>query len=281
MEVLGLLLALKLWMPDKIWLVRGNHEDRNMNEIYGFKDACLQKLGPQFGLRLYDGIHRAFDELPMACVIEKRVLVVHGGIGDGLWTLDRLKSVKRPITADSLSKDENTWLHQILWSDPIEDSKTASPDVFGVHESPRSRKACEFAWDVTKKFCARNGLSLVVRSHQCKEHSIGFEFMHENLLSRVFSARDYEEHGNDGAVLMITKVFDQDAQADMLRVRPQVLRSTTKVRAEILEKQNSKLTPRLESEDELSAADVVGKSREQGRKMRRLPTSELMGGLNS
>jgi len=31
LEVIGLLLALKVSMPNRVWLVRGNHEDRTMN----------------------------------------------------------------------------------------------------------------------------------------------------------------------------------------------------------------------------------------------------------
>ncbi|CAL1143102.1 unnamed protein product [Cladocopium goreaui] len=59
-------------------------------------------------------------------------------------------------------------------------------------------------------------------------------------LIRVFSARDYEAregHGNDGAVLLITKgkprrKEDPKQLDDLLVVRPQVLRSVKKQRAE-------------------------------------------------
>mmetsp|Transcript_15174 Transcript_15174/g.41747 ORF Transcript_15174/g.41747 Transcript_15174/m.41747 type:complete len:102 (-) Transcript_15174:295-600(-) len=54
--------------------------------------------------------------------------------------------------------------------------------------------------------------------------------MHENMLVRVFSARDYETHGNDGAVLQVTSK-DLDGHT-MLVVRPQVVRSTKKTRDE-------------------------------------------------
>merc|ERR1712110_1386156 len=76
-------------------------------------------------------------------------------------------------------------------------------------------------------FCARNGLSLIVRSHQSKQDSLGFDIMHEDLLIRVFSARDYEGQGNDGAILSI-QASDNAAVSGLLSVRPQVLRSTAK-----------------------------------------------------
>merc|ERR1719181_588911 len=65
-EVIGLLLAMKIWMPDRIWLVRGNHEDREMNERYGYKEACINALGRTFGPKLFERVHQCFDVLPMA-----------------------------------------------------------------------------------------------------------------------------------------------------------------------------------------------------------------------
>eukprot|EP00929_Paragymnodinium_shiwhaense_P066149 TRINITY_DN3314_c2_g2_i1.p1 TRINITY_DN3314_c2_g2~~TRINITY_DN3314_c2_g2_i1.p1 ORF type:complete len:855 (-),score=171.87 TRINITY_DN3314_c2_g2_i1:146-2710(-) len=228
LEVLGVLFAMKLAFPDKVWLLRGNHEDRQMNQLYGFEDECLNRLGRNFGKKVFEIIQAAFEHLPLALTIEKKILVVHGGIGHGKWTLTDVRSVRRPVDSVELAKPESQWIFDILWSDPIEDS--LSQDLFGVHESPRGRLASQFAWDVTKTFCARNGISLIIRSHQSKEDSMGFEVMHENMVMRVFSARDYEGHGNDGAVLLIQrKDGGKERDGTVLSVRPQVLRSTTKL----------------------------------------------------
>merc|ERR1712050_615087 len=109
--------------------------------------------------------------------------------------------------------DPMVW--NILWSDPIEDDKSVDQQgVFGVHPSPRSVSVCKFGWNVTKTFCAVNGLGLVIRSHQSKVGSLGFSVMHDRMLLRVFSARDYEEHGNDGAVILISpnKLMDPEGK---------------------------------------------------------------------
>jgi len=164
-----------------------------------------------------------------------------------------------------LNKSEYHWVYNILWSDPIEDGKTAEADVFGVHDSPRGGVAAQFAWDVTKTFCARNGISLIARSHQSKQGSPGFDVMHDNLLVRVFSARDYEDHGNDGAVLSIT----QDGSSgcgSLLRVRPQVLRSVNKQRAEA----------RLRSPSSVLDTDIV-RQKSSGRRSRRKSEPILVG----
>ncbi|CAE8601221.1 unnamed protein product [Polarella glacialis] len=240
LEVIGLLLALKVAMPNQVWLVRGNHEDRCMNAKYGFLDECIERLGENMGQKTHDLIQDVFDQLPLACRVGGSVLCVHGGIGDGKWDLNDLRALRRPISDQDLHQANMRWALDILWSDPIEDDRDddgdsegqdASP-VFGVHESPRIGAAHLFGWDVTKTFCARNGLGMIVRSHQSKKDGMGFDIMHDSMLARVFSARDYEHHGNDGAVLLISEVDAPGNGLKSLQVRPQVLRSVMKTRLE-------------------------------------------------
>mmetsp|Transcript_1743 Transcript_1743/g.5491 ORF Transcript_1743/g.5491 Transcript_1743/m.5491 type:complete len:825 (-) Transcript_1743:204-2678(-) len=230
-STLGVLLALKVLLPGKVWLIRGNHEDKTMNEKYGFQEECHRLFGADFGPKCYETFHKVFDQLPVACLVSDRILVLHGGIGDGSWTLRDLRAIRRPLTANELVA--NRWILDLLWSDPIEEDDDSKKRVFGVHPSPRGNMGLCFAWDLTRQFCARNGLGLIVRSHQSKHGSLGFDIMHDNMLARVFSARDYEEHGNDGAVLLVQR---SDC-GQLLTVRPQVLRSVTKAVDEAIVRQ--------------------------------------------
>lgn len=220
LEVIALLFALKIVHPNKVFLNRGNHEDHHMNARYGFHKAC-ESLGKEQGAYVYQAFEDAFQFLPLATLIGGKILALHGGIGDGKWDLDELRSVRRPLSHDDLQMPENVWLWNILWSDPIEDDQLGAK-VFGVHGSPRSKLAVKFGWNVTQAFCARNGVDLVVRSHQSKKEGLGFDVMHHESLIRVFSARDYERNDNDGAVLFVDKAEDE-ASHDLLRVRAQVL----------------------------------------------------------
>lgn len=227
LETIGLLLALKVAFPKNVWLIRGNHEDRTMNERYGFEDECIRHLGDDIGKKTHALLEDVFDYLPMAAVLEERVLVVHGGIGRGDWDLNHLRTIQRPLTSEFLAQEQNRWLLNILWSDPIADdaheesdgmSRAISdhsecpPEICGVHASWRNDYSVRFGWNVTQSFCARNGLGLVVRSHQCVRDGNGFSVMHDGMLVRVFSARDYEGMGNDSATLLID--YDAAAMAD-------------------------------------------------------------------
>lgn len=189
LEAIGVLLALKVLYPEQVWLIRGNHEDRSMNERYGFREECDRKLGKDSGAMTFSIIENAFDRLPVACLISEKILVVHGGIGDGKWMLSDINTIPRPLKSDTLHGPAKRWIYNILWSDPIEDGQDADPNIFGVHESPRGGIVAKFAWNITKTFCARNGVSLIIRSHQSKKRSRGFDVMHENMLSRVLGAR--------------------------------------------------------------------------------------------
>eukprot|EP00971_Amphidinium_carterae_P272074 5399899-Amphidinium_carterae.1 len=165
----------------------------------------MRELGFQYHLRkrfpahwedIFEAVHDAFDWLPLAALAGGKVLVLHGGIGDGSWGLKDIEAVHRPLQDEG---EEQITL-DILWSDPSD-----SDDVMkqGVHRSPtRGEGVREWGPDVTAAFCQREGLSLIVRSHQFVRQ--GYKVMHSGRLLTLFSARNYFKGGyNDGAILLL------------------------------------------------------------------------------
>mmetsp|Transcript_10767 Transcript_10767/g.24590 ORF Transcript_10767/g.24590 Transcript_10767/m.24590 type:complete len:751 (-) Transcript_10767:69-2321(-) len=229
LEVVGLVLALKAVFPMRVWLIRGNHEDMYQNQAMGpvgFHNHCMQRLGQQLGCRVFSTIHTALCYLPFACLVNKRILVVHGGIGDGRWTLDHIRNQRPPIDHDGLVRDPV--LFNVLWSDPIPDNPQMELDTCGVHASPRDghqNLIVTFAKDVSDFFCSRNGIALVVRSHQALAQGHGYDVMHGGRCVRVFSARDYEGAGNDSAILSIYEAIQPKSQTPAIFLRAQVLGS--------------------------------------------------------
>jgi len=186
LEVVTTLFALKA-SGAAIHLNRGNHETKNMSKIYGFEGEVRHKHDATV-LALF---HECFQGLPLACVIEKKVFVTHGGLSsdDGV-TLDDVRAVDR-----GREPPDAGLMCDLLWSDP-QAADGRSPSKRGVGLS--------FGPDVTKRFLEKNDLSLVVRSHEVRDQ--GYELEHGGLLVTVFSAPNYcDAMGNKGAFLHLDK----------------------------------------------------------------------------
>jgi protein phosphatase len=88
-------MALKVKYPEKIHLLRGNHEDRSINEGGGFFMECWDRIHQTRDV--FDRINDMFEWLPLAAVIEKRIICLHGGIGSVVKSITQLGAIKRPI----------------------------------------------------------------------------------------------------------------------------------------------------------------------------------------
>lgn len=84
-EVLILLYAAKLTFPENIWLMRGNHECRQLTTFFNFKQECEIK----YDIELYNAIMTSFDALPLGCIINSKFACVHGGISPNIDTVSK------------------------------------------------------------------------------------------------------------------------------------------------------------------------------------------------
>ena len=92
METISLLLAYKIKYPENFFLLRGNHESASINRIYGFYDECKRR----YSVKLWKTFTDCFNCLPVAALIDDRILCMHGGLSPDLTTLDQIKSIARP-----------------------------------------------------------------------------------------------------------------------------------------------------------------------------------------
>ena len=85
-ETFLLLLALKVRYPDRITLIRGNHESRQITQVYGFYDECQNKYGSVNAWRYCTEV---FDLFTVAAIIDNQTLCIHGGLSPDINTLGK------------------------------------------------------------------------------------------------------------------------------------------------------------------------------------------------
>jgi serine/threonine-protein phosphatase 4 catalytic subunit len=86
-ETFLLLLALKVRYPDRITLIRGNHESRQITQVYGFYDECQRKYGSS---NVWRWCCEVFDYLALGAIVDGRVFCVHGGLSPVLQSIDQV-----------------------------------------------------------------------------------------------------------------------------------------------------------------------------------------------
>uniref|UniRef100_A0A8V5G9L1 Serine/threonine-protein phosphatase with EF-hands n=1 Tax=Melopsittacus undulatus TaxID=13146 RepID=A0A8V5G9L1_MELUD len=93
LEILIILFTFLLIYPNEVHLNRGNHEDHMVNLRYGFTKEVMHKYKVH-GKKILKMIQNVFCWLPLATLIDQKVLIIHGGISD-TTDLDVLEKIHR------------------------------------------------------------------------------------------------------------------------------------------------------------------------------------------
>lgn len=242
LETFLLLLAWKVFMPQRVFLLRGNHESKYCTSVYGFEKEVLAKYGEKKdGKHVYRKCLGCFEGLPLASIIAGVVYTAHGGVFRNipatpskrskgkknrkvslnpesvplsLGSLDELLKARRSVL-DPPWEGQNLIPGDVLWSDP-----SMKPGI-----SPNKERGIGLLWgpDYTQEFLKKNNLKLIIRSHEgpdAREKRPGLGGMDEGYtidhvvesgkLITVFSAPDYpqfqateERYKNKGAYIVL------------------------------------------------------------------------------
>ncbi|NXS67055.1 PPE1 phosphatase, partial [Pandion haliaetus] len=189
MEILIILFAFLLIYPNDLHLNRGNHEDYIMNLRYGFTKEVSKKY-KDHGKQILCLLRDVFSWLPLATIIDSKVLILHGGISD-TTDLDFLNALERNKVRVHI---RGVVILDILWSDPRSQN--------GCTPNKCRGGGCYFGPDVTAKLFERYNLKMLIRSHEFKPE--GYEISHNGKVITIFSASNYYEEGsNRGAYIKL------------------------------------------------------------------------------
>jgi len=230
-ECVLLVLSLKVLYPDKVFLLRGNHE---WSDISDGSDDCfcghLRKQYPDCHKEVKALFFDVFKYLSVACVVDQRILCVHGGIPRAFVTHPNANIIKAwyymkkpiegtntpcvslPPEAVETKKEGETLpekdyiLFDTLWADPEDGMYCVPHDKIpdGFRTSLRDPScwipACSFEMGTLDAFLEKYELDMLVRAHECKAR--GCQVRNSGKLITVFSTANYSE-GNKASVLLV------------------------------------------------------------------------------
>ena len=184
LETICLLLAYKIKYASKVHLLRGNHESSVTNRIYGFYDECKRR----YNVRLWRNFTELFNYLPVAALIDEKILCMHGGLSPDLRNFSSISEISRPTEIP-----DSGLLCDLLWSDP-------DKEVLDFDENDRGVSVV-FGEKIVQEFNRKNDLDLIIRAHQVVDD--GYEFFAQRQLITIFSAPNYCGEFDNSAGIMI------------------------------------------------------------------------------
>ncbi|MHA1681892.1 MAG: metallophosphoesterase [Promethearchaeota archaeon] len=170
-----LMLLLKLLLPRRVTLLRGNHEIADTNMMYGFYNCINRQFGKQDAKILWFMFNRLFKDLPLAAVNEG-IFMVHGGIPEHLQSIHEINNLPREMNP------ENQEVIEMLWNDPRESKKFS-----GYRDSLRGYPVKEFGIKAFNDFLSMNHLHHVIRAHEVITG--GYKYLFNDRLLSIFSSR--------------------------------------------------------------------------------------------
>ena len=198
LETICLLLCYKIKYPEKVTLLRGNHESSVTNRIYGFYDECKRR----YNVRLWKSFTELFNYLPVAAIIDDKILCMHGGLSPELKNIQNISEISRPTDIP-----DTGLLCDLLWSDPDKEAQEYDENDRGV--------SVIFGEKIVQDFNMKNDLDLIIRAHQVVDD--GYEFFAQRQLITIFSAPNYCGEFDNSAGIMI---IDESLTCSLKVLRP-------------------------------------------------------------
>ncbi len=179
-EVATAVAHLRSLYPDKVYLLRGNHEAVTPTLSYGFRDQ-LEELYPYRWLDIYKAFTCFFSMLPYAAVIGGRYLAVHGGLPRDVESVKDLEKLSLGIADPDPSVSPTEF--EVLWNDPANGIEGHIPGIRGEGS---------YIWgvDVSKRFLEQSGLRAIIRGHESPRQ--GVEICHSGLVITVTTSGVYD-----------------------------------------------------------------------------------------
>ncbi|CAK59751.1 unnamed protein product (macronuclear) [Paramecium tetraurelia] len=183
-ECVTLLVLLKIRHRDRITILRGNHESRQITQVYGFYDECSRKYGNS---NVWKCFTELFDYLPLTAVVESQFFCLHGGISPSIDTLDHIRQLDRVQEVPHEGP-----MCDLLWSDPDDRSGLGY---------------------FSKRIFQNNSITITNQKMIARAHQLvmdGYSLAHERNVVTIFSAPNYcYRCGNQAGIMEVDENLRQ------------------------------------------------------------------------
>ena len=205
LETVLLLFALKIKYPNFIYLIRGHHEDKNINEFYGLGKECKERLNDDINKEnsIFNLINKVFDYLPFGVIVDGTTLLIHGGIGCSIEKLDDINNINRPISVvHDVKNVEELHVIDLLYSEY--DDNENNYNVNNERDKMKKGFIVKYGKKRLDSFLNNNNINLLITAHQFVKD--GFCTFNNDKLLVLFSATNYmDKYNNIGAMITIAK----------------------------------------------------------------------------
>lgn len=166
--------------PGKVHIIKGNHENKIINSMYGFRTECTL----YYNTDIFDMINNIFELLPHACLIGNKIFCVHGGVSKDMTLKETYSDFEQSV---------------LLWSDPELLESGSSCEI------QNSRGAgVVYTKNSVITFLNNNKLEKIFRGHQLI--LTGYQKLYNDKLYTIWSAPNYMGSGSMGCFLYMENI---------------------------------------------------------------------------
>jgi hypothetical protein len=184
-EVYYVVLKLKEMFPERVILMRGNHE--GPPDLLASPHDLPSQMKNKFrekGSEAYLKLRELYNHLYTGVIIKERIVLLHGGAPSQATTINDIAYAHE-------THPHERHLEEILWNDPWKGIK-------GTIASPRGAGRL-FGEDVTSKLLKMLNVKALIRGHQsCPD---GYKSMHGGRVLTLFSRKGPPYNNTFGAYL--------------------------------------------------------------------------------